>query len=104
MKCLHCIQRVALIRTLAIKPDILIMDEPFSALDSQTRLSISTYVHDILKQEEKTLLLVTHNIEEALNLCDKVVVLSKRPSIVKNIYTIDEDQDYYNLIWNDLNE
>ena len=104
MKCLHCIQRVALIRTLAIKPDILIMDEPFSALDSQTRLSISTYVHDILKQEEKTLLLVTHNIEEALNLRDKVVVLSKRPSIVKKIYTIDEDQDYYNLIWDDLNE
>lgn len=97
-------QRVALIRTLASKPDILIMDEPFSALDSQTRLSISTYVHDILKQEEKTLLLVTHNIEEALNLCDKVVVLTKRPSKIKNIYTINNDKDYYNLIWNDLNE
>ncbi len=109
-------QRVALIRTLAIKPDILLMDEPFSALDFQSRLNISNDVYHILKNEQKTLVIVTHDISEAITLCNKVIVLTKRPASIKNIYKIDFDQNstpierrssekfssYYNLIWKDI--
>ena len=109
-------QRVALIRTLAIKPDILLMDEPFSALDFQSRLNISNDVYHILKNEKKTLVIVTHDISEAVTLCNKVIVLTKRPATIKNIYKIDFDQNstpierrssekfnsYYNLIWKDI--
>ena len=79
-------QRVALIRTLALKPDILLMDEPFSALDPQTRLNISKDVYNILKQENKTLILVTHSISEAIILCNRIILLSKRPSIILKEY------------------
>ena len=96
-------QRVALIRTLALKPDLLLLDEPFSRLDSQMRINVSNDVLNIIKNENKTLIMVTHDINEAIRLCNKVVVLSKRPSKVKNIYTIDND-DYYDKIWEDLNE
>ena len=109
-------QRVALIRTLAVDPDILILDEPFSALDFQTRHFLYDELDSIIKKEKKTVILVTHNIEEALILSNKVVVLSNRPATVKNIYDINytnrsipslnrkciEFQDYYDSIWRDL--
>ena len=75
-------QRVALIRTLAAQPQTLLLDEPFSALDYQTRLAVCDDVHDIIKSEKKTALLVTHDISEAIALSDKVIVLSSRPATV----------------------
>lgn len=81
-------QRVALIRTLAIKPDILLLDEPFSALDYHTRLSISDEVSAILKSENKTAFMITHDIAEAISMSDRVVVLTKRPATIKDIITI----------------
>lgn len=114
--CLHYIQRVALIRTLATKPDILLLDEPFSALDYQTRITVSNDVFKIIKEEKKTALMVTHDIGEAISMGDKVIVLSNRPSVVKNVYNIDMENKtipsenrnnpmfnfYYNQIWKDL--
>ena len=112
-------QRVALIRTLALKPDILLLDEPFSALDYQTRINVSEDVLNIIKKEGKTLIIVTHDISEAISMCNKVIVLSKRPSTIKNIYNIREDFnksnmilntskkefiEYYKKIWDDLND
>ncbi len=75
-------QRVALIRTLAAEPEILLLDEPFSALDYQTRLEVCDDVQGIIKSEKKSALLVTHDISEAIALSDKVVVLSARPARV----------------------
>ena len=109
-------QRVALIRTLATKPDILLLDEPFSALDSQTRLAVSDDVYKIIKKENKSAIMVTHDISEAISMADKIIVLSKRPSIIKNIYEIKLDNKknpienrkdkrfayYYDLIWKDI--
>ena len=109
-------QRVALIRTLAIKPDLLLLDEPFSALDYQTRLAVSDDVYKIIKNEKKTVIMVTHDLAEAISLADRVIVLSKRPCIVKKIYDIKltnkstpienrktkEFSDYYEKIWRDL--
>ncbi len=114
--CLYYIQRVALIRTLATSPDILLLDEPFSALDYQTRLMLSDDIYDIIKKEGKTVILVTHDLAEAISLSDRVVVLSKRPATIKNIYDIkltnkstptnnrkcSEFYDYYDKIWKDL--
>ena len=82
-------QRVALIRTLATDPKLLLLDEPFSALDYQTRLSVCDDVYNIIKSENKTALLVTHDISEAISLADKVIILSERPSYVKKIINID---------------
>ena len=82
-------QRVALIRTLAAEPDILLLDEPFSALDYQTRLEVCDDVQSIIKSEQKTALLVTHDISEAIALSDKVVVLSARPAHVVAEHLID---------------
>lgn len=76
-------QRVALIRTLVMEPALLLLDEPFSALDFQTRLKVCDDVYDIIKTEEKTALLVTHDISEALSMSDKVIILSSRPASVK---------------------
>lgn len=115
-KCLHSIQRVALIRTLSIKPDILLLDEPFSALDYQTRLKVSNDVYEIIKKEKKTVLIVTHDISEAISMCDKIIVLSKRPAIIKKIFNINlknksnplnnrEDPNftyYYKAIWKEI--
>ena len=109
-------QRVALIRTLATKPDILLLDEPFSALDYQTRITVSDDVFKIIKEEKKTALMVTHDIGEAISTADKVIVLSNRPAVVKNVYEIKMDDknlpsinrknakfnEYYNAIWKDL--
>ena len=92
------------------------MDEPFSALDFQSRLKISNDIYKILKAENKTLIIVTHDIAEAIALCSKVVVLTKRPAVIKNIYNIDFDKNigalekrytkefnnYYNDIWKDI--
>lgn len=109
-------QRVALIRTLATKPDILLLDEPFSSLDYQSRLAISDDVYKILTEEKKSIIMVTHDIAEAVSMCSKVIVLSKRPSIIKNIYNINltnnstpinnrkchEFSEYYDSIWKDI--
>ena len=78
-------QRVALIRTLAINPDILFLDEPFSALDYQTRLAVSDDVYKIIKNENKTVIMITHDIAEAISLADRIVILSKRTGKIKNI-------------------
>ncbi len=109
-------QRVALIRTLAIKPDILLMDEPFSALDYQSRLKISDDIYKILRHEKKSMIMVTHDIAEAISMCDKVIVLTDRPAKIKNIYDIKLEKKtspinnrtdknftkYYELIWKDI--
>ena len=79
-------QRVALIRTLATNPDLLLLDEPFSALDFQTRLEVCDDVYSIIKKENKTALLVTHDISEAISLADKVIVLTKRPARALTIH------------------
>ena len=110
-------QRVALIRTLAINPDLILLDEPFSALDYQTRLILSNDMYEIIKREKKTALLITHNIGEAISMADRVIVLTQRPCEVKNTYKIELDNKsnpinnrkdgkfnyYYDLIWGDLN-
>lgn len=109
-------QRVALIRTLALKPDILLLDEPFSALDYQSRLAVSDDVYNIIKKKGITTIMVSHDIAEAISMSDKVVVLSKRPCYIKKIYSIaltdkstpienrnaKEFATYYNKIWKDL--
>ena len=81
-------QRVALIRTLAVHPKLLLLDEPISALDYQTKLSVCDDVSAIISTEKKTAILVTHDISEAISLSDRVVVLSKRPATVKKIFEI----------------
>ena len=82
-------QRVALIRTLAIRPQILLLDEAFSALDYQTRLMVTDDIYKILKQEGITAIMVTHDISEAISMSDRVLVLSKRPGTIKDIHKID---------------
>ncbi len=79
-------QRVALIRTLALKPELLLLDEPFSALDYQTRLNLCNDIFSIIKREKKTAILVTHDIQEAISMADKIIVLSARPAKIKAIH------------------
>ena len=81
-------QRVALIRTLAVNPDILLLDEPFAALDSQTKLVVCDDIYKIIKKEKKTTIIVTHDIGEAISIADRIIVLSNRPAYVKKIYCI----------------
>ena len=83
-------QRCALIRTLATQPDILLLDEPFSELDYQTRLAVSGDIWHIIRSEGKTALLVTHDISEAVSMSDRVVVLSRRPATVKAVFDMGE--------------
>ncbi len=82
-------QRAALIRTLATDPDILLLDEPFSALDYQTRLNVCEDVATIIRSEKKTALLITHDISEAISLADRVLVLTARPARVAHSHTLD---------------
>lgn len=79
-------QRVALIRTLALKPELLLLDEPFSALDYQTRLELCDHVFEIIKKEKKTAILVTHDIQEAISMSDRIIVLTARPGKIKSIH------------------
>ena len=112
-------QRAALIRTLALKPELLLLDEPFSALDYQTRLNVSDDIGRILKKERKPAILVTHDISEAISMADRVIILTKRPATVARIVTIDlgltdrtplssrnapQFKSYFNLIWKELNQ
>ena len=87
-------QRVALIRTLASSPDVLLLDEPFSALDYQTRLNVCDDVYNIIKTEKKTAILVTHDISEAIALADRIIVLTDRPSKILNLHEIDTDKSH----------
>lgn len=82
-------QRVALIRTLAVRPNILLLDEAFSALDYQTRLALTDDVYRILKQENKTTIMVTHDIPECISMSDRIIVLTNRPAKIKNIHKIE---------------
>lgn len=109
-------QRVALIRTLALKPNILLLDEAFSALDYQTRLNVCEDVHKIIKEEKLTAILVTHDISEAISLSDRIIILSSRPAKVKKDIYIDFDKslstldrrassktkEYFDIIWSEL--
>ncbi len=110
-------QRASLIRTLATKPRILLLDEAFSALDYQTRLAVTEDIYGIIKKENKTAVLVTHDIAESIGMADRVVVLTKRPGTIKSIYDIRLSCDnrtpircreapefrwYFNRIWKDL--
>jgi len=109
-------QRVALIRTLAIEPDILLLDEAFSALDYQTRLTVSDDVYKIIKKEKKTVIMVTHDVGEAVSMANKVIILTNRPSTIKKVININltdanspinnrkskEFMNYYNEIWENI--
>jgi len=110
-------QRAALIRTLATKPDILLLDEAFSGLDYQTRLAVTEDIYSIIKKENKTAILVTHDIAEAISMADRIIVLTARPATVKSIHTINlscevrsplssreapEFRVYFNTIWKEL--
>ena len=109
-------QRAALIRTLAVDPNILLLDEPFSALDYQTRLSVCDDVYKIIRSEKKTALLITHDISEAISVADRILVLSRRPARVISSHTLSfpeneplrrrENKDFskwFELLWKELN-
>lgn len=110
-------QRVALIRTLAIKPKILLLDEAFSALDYQTRIMVTKDIYEIIKNENVTTLMVTHDISEAISMSDRIVVLTSRPATVKTIHKINFEMEgrnplvvrespkfskYFDSIWKEL--
>jgi NitT/TauT family transport system ATP-binding protein len=109
-------QRAALIRTLSVNPDVLLLDEPFSALDYQTRLSVCDDVYKIIKEEKKTALLITHDISEAISVADKIFVLSKRPAKIIASHEVrfperqplkrrenKEFSKWFELLWRELN-
>ena len=112
-------QRAALIRTLVLEPELLLLDEPFSALDYQTRLQVGDDIGQIIRNEGKSALLVTHDLSEAISLADRVIVLSNRPATIKQtiplLFHLEHDtplnrrsapefKNYFNLIWKELNE
>ena len=111
-------QRAALIRTLVLRPELLLLDEPFSALDYQTRLNVSNDIGTILRQEHKTAILVTHDLSEAISMGDRVIVLSHRPGTIRSIIPISFEpgltplekrndshfKSYFNLIWKEFNQ
>ena len=111
-------QRVALIRTLALSPELLLLDEAFSALDFQNRLKVCNDVKRILNEEKTTAILVTHDINEAISLSDKIIVLTKKPGSVKDIVQLDDlkgltplqrresplSSKYFDKIWGELQE
>ncbi|WP_254277558.1 ABC transporter ATP-binding protein [Halomonas sp. 3H] len=110
-------QRVALIRTLITEPDLILLDEPFSALDYQTRLVLEEEIVSILKENHKTVVLITHDIGEAIAMSDRVAVMTQRPTSVKKIYDVGLSrelgsclkarsdaryQTFFDRIWDDL--
>ena len=109
-------QRVSLIRTLALNPKLLLLDEPFSALDYQTRLSVQNDIYSIIRSEQKTAILVTHDISEAVVMSDKIIILTKRPGQIKKIVNLEFDKSlspiekrdsplfnqYFRLLWEEL--
>ncbi|MFR7462922.1 MAG: ABC transporter ATP-binding protein [Clostridia bacterium] len=110
-------QRVALIRTLAVKPKILLLDEAFSALDYQTRIMVTNDIYYILRKEKITAIIVTHDISEAISMSDRVLVLSRRPGTIKDIHKINfgienrtpincrespKFSQYFNTLWKEL--
>ena len=111
-------QRAALVRTLALEPDILLLDEPFSALDYQTRLEVSDDIGKIIRSNQKTAILVTHDLSEAISMADRILVLTKRPGHIKTILPLSFDLDgqdtpfhrrntpqfvyYFNQVWKEL--
>ena len=110
-------QRAALIRTLALEPQLLLLDEPFSALDYQTRLMVSADICNLIRKTGKTVIIITHDLQEAISLADRVIILSGRPATVKRVLpihlTITDDSplaarnapefnDYFNLLWEEL--
>jgi NitT/TauT family transport system ATP-binding protein len=82
-------QKVAIARALANDPEVILMDEPFASLDAQTRLLLREELLRIWERDKKTVILVTHNLEEAVVLCDRIAVMSAAPGVVKNIVTVD---------------
>ena len=111
-------QRVAIARALCMKPDIMLLDEPFSALDYQTRLNVSDDIGQIIKKEKKTAILVTHDLAEAVSLADRILVLTSRPATIGQTVNVSfsdpglsplarrnapEFKTYFNLIWKELN-
>jgi len=111
-------QRAALIRTLALDPRLLLLDEPFSALDYQTRLNVCDDVYKIIKKEKKTAILVTHDLSEAISMADRVLILSRRPATIRRVVPVrfqtptlspmerrqaPQFKDYFNEIWKELN-
>lgn len=110
-------QRAALIRTLVLEPELLLLDEPFSALDYQTRLSVSDDIGQIIRNSGKTALLVTHDLSEAVSLADRIIILSRRPATIVKIlpvtFALEKDtpmerrnapefKNYFNIIWKEL--
>ena len=113
-------QRAALIRTLAAKPELLLLDEAFSALDYQTRLAVTDDVFRILKSERKTAIIVTHDIPEGISMADKIVVMTARPGRIRSVHDVEFTRNdgsgkpplerrndagfgkYFNLIWKEL--
>ncbi len=109
-------QRVSLIRTLALNPKLLLLDEPFSALDYQTRISVQNDIYSIIRSENKTAILVTHDISEAVVMSDRIIVLTKRPGTIKSIINLDFDKNltplerrndpkfngYFKMLWEEL--
>ena len=110
-------QRVSLIRTLSTRPKILLLDEAFSALDYQTRIMVTNDIYDILRKENITVLMVTHDISEAISMSDRVIVLTKRPGTIRDIHEIKFDipnrtplncrerpefSKYFNTLWKEL--
>ncbi len=110
-------QRAALIRTLALKPELLLLDEPFSALDYQTRLMVSADICNLIRQTKKTVLIITHDLSEAISLSDRIIVLTKRPAVIKRELPISltiqgddplaarnapEFNEYFNILWKEM--
>ena len=111
-------QRAALVRTLVLKPELLLLDEPFSALDYQTRLTVGNDIGTIIRKQKKTAILVTHDLSEAVSLADRILILSSRPGRLRRIVNIKMPleltpmerrnhsffKDYFNMIWGELHD
>lgn len=112
-------QRAALIRTLVLNPDLFLLDEPFSALDFQTRIEVSGDIASIIRESGKTVILITHDLQEAISLSDRILVLSSRPAhVIRDVpikltggggdvltaRSAPEFNDYFNMLWEDLKE